>query len=240
MPMLENAVLVVAHPDDEVLWFGSILREVGKVIIAFRDYAGVPGLGERRTTAMAELPYASLTCLGIAEAGSLKRANWGDPTTTEFGLALDEAAEHSETRLHYERNFATLRAALAGALTADIDVFTHNPWGEYGHEDHVQVYRVVERLQQSIGFRLWTSNYCSNRSATLASRYHIDDRPVKRLPIDRAFAGRVARIYQRHDCWTWARDWVWPDEDCFLPGPLQLAAGQSVTDARLRFVISEL
>lgn len=241
MPTLETAVLVVAHPDDEVLWFGSILRAVGKVIIAFRDYAAVPGLGGRRAAAMAELRYAHLTCLDIAEAGSLKRADWDHPVPTAFGLALDEAMSHSETRLRYERNFAKLRAALADELTAGIDVFTHNPWGEYGHEDHVQVYRAVESLQEVIGFRLWTSNYCSNRSARLASRYRIGDRPMKRLPIDQAYARRIAAVYQRYDCWTWATDWVWPEEDCFLPGPLPLAeTGSPELEDRLRFVVSEL
>jgi hypothetical protein len=240
MPMLEKAVLVVAHPDDEVLWFGSILRDVGKVIIAFRDYAAIPGLGERRSAAMAELPYAHLTCLDIAEAGSLKRADWDHPVTTAFGLALDEAMEQSETRRRYERNFATLRAALGGGLAAGIDVFTHNPWGEYGHEDHVQVYRAVESLQQAIGFRLWTSTYCSSRSARLASRYRTADRPAKRLPIDQAYARRIAAIYQRHACWTWARDWAWPEEDCFLPGPLRMSADQGRRDERLRVVPSEI
>jgi len=239
MSMLEDAVLVVAHPDDEVLWFGSVLRQVGKVVIAFRDYAGVPGLGERRAAAMAELPYADLACLGISEAGSLKRADWDHPTPTAFGLALEERAERSEARLRYEGNFATLHKALARELRAGIDVFTHNPWGEYGHEDHVQVYRVVESLQETIGFRLWTSTYCSDRSATLAARYRVADLSRKRLPIDQAYVQSIAAIYQRHDCWTWTADWVWPDEDWFLPGPLHLAeADERSLGDRLCFVAS--
>jgi hypothetical protein len=238
--MLESSVLVVAHPDDEVLWFGSLLRRVGRVIIAFRDYVAVPGLGERRTAAMAELPYANLKCLDLAEAGSLKRADWEHPTPTEFGLALDETMEHSEPRLRYERNFTTLCTALAVELCAGIDVFTHNPWGEYGHEDHVQVYRAVESLQKTVGFRLWTSNYCSSRAATLASRYRVADLPAKRLPIDRAYARQVAAIYQRHECWTWAVNWVWPEEDRFLPGPLRVTVDQDSPDKQLRFVPSEL
>ncbi|HEY3145288.1 MAG TPA: hypothetical protein VGJ75_03005 [Dongiaceae bacterium] len=239
--MLEGAILVVAHPDDEVLWFGSILRQVGKVIIAFRDYAAVAGLGERRAAALAELPYGNLQCLGLAEAGSLKRANWDGPTPTEYGLALDEATERSETRLQYESNFAALRAALANELRAGIDVFTHNPWGEYGHEDHVQVYRAVESLREAIGFRLWTSSYCSTRAAKLASRYSAADQPVKRLPIDQDYATTIAAIYERHACWTWTRNWEWDEQECFLPGPFRMAAAsQSGLREQLRFVASEL
>jgi hypothetical protein len=237
--MLESSILVVAHPDDEVLWFSSILRQVGKVIIAFKDYDAVPDLGRKRAAALAELPYANLVCLGIAEAGSLKRANWDDPVATEYGLALDAPVE---TRRQYERNFATLRTALATELSSATDVFTHNPWGEYGHEDHVQVYRAVEALRAALGFRMWTSSYCAARASTLASRYRAVDRPpAKRLPVDQAYAKQVAEIYQRHGCWTWITDWTWADEESFLPGPFDAPPADRIgPDERLRFVVSEL
>ena len=88
---LKDAVLVVAHPDGDVLWFGSILRDVGRVSIAFRDYDAVPGLGARRAAALAEMPYRQCSCLGLPEAGSLRHAAWPDPHLDEFGLALDAA-----------------------------------------------------------------------------------------------------------------------------------------------------
>jgi hypothetical protein len=237
--MLEKAILVVAHPDDEVLWFSSILREVGKIIIAFKDYDAVPGLGARREAAMAELPYAHLTCLGIAEAGSLKRANWDDPMPTGYGIALDAPAE---TRLRYEENFGRLCAALAAELRSATDVFTHNPWGEYGHEDHVQVHRAIASLSVPLGFRLWTPTYYGTRSAKLASRYRPAGQPAAlRLPIDQAFAQSVAEIYERHECWTWTRNWTWPDEDRFLPGPFRTASADEVRlPDELRFVASDL
>lgn len=237
--MLEGAILIVAHPDDEILWFSSILRQVAKVIIAFQDYDAVPGLGARRAAAMAELGYSNLACLGIAEAGSLKRANWDDPNPTGYGIALDAPAE---TRLRYGENFALLCAAFAAELRTASDVFTHNPWGEYGHEDHVQVHRVVDSLRPALGFRLWTSNYYGTRSAKLASRYRpAGQPPAMRLPIDQAYARSVADIYQRHDCWTWTRNWTWADEECFLPAPFRAALPDEPGPPEgLRFVASEL
>ena len=237
--MLESAVLVVAHPDDEVLWFGSILRAVGKIVIAFKDYDAQPGLGDRRAITMAALPYANLVSLDIAEAGSLKRANWDDPVATEYGLALDAP---TETLHRYERNFTTVRAALAGELRGATDVYTHNPWGEYGHEDHVQVHRAVESLRPALGFRLWAPSYYGLRSEKLACRYRAAaEPPAKCLPIDQAYARSIAAIYERHDCWTWARNWTWREQECFLPGPFRAA---SATEAGLpdglRFVVSEI
>ena len=41
------------------------------------------------------------------------------------------------------------------------NVITHNPWGEYGHEDHVQVFRAVTALQAELGFAVWVSGYCA-------------------------------------------------------------------------------
>jgi LmbE family N-acetylglucosaminyl deacetylase len=236
--MLERAILAVAHPDDEVLWFASILRAVEKVIIAFKDYDAQPGLGARRTAAMAELPYRSLVSLDIAEAGSLKRADWNAPVATDYGLALDEP----ETRRRYEGNFATLRARLASELRGASDVFTHNPWGEYGHEDHVQMYRAVESLRGALGFRLWTPSCYATRSEKLAARYRAAAAPpAKCLPIDQGYARFIAAIYERHDCWTWTRNWSWPAEECFLPGPFRVASpAEAGLQPELRFVVSEL
>ena len=237
--MLESAVLVVAHPDDEVLWFGSILRAVGKIVIAFKDYDAQPGLGDRRAITMAALPYNNLVSLDIAEAGSLKRANWDDPVATEYGLALDAPAE---TQHRYERNFTTVRTALAGELRGATDVYTHNPWGEYGHEDHVQVHRAVESLRPALGFRLWTPSYYGLGSEKLASRYRAAAEPPARcLPIDQAYARSIAAIYERHDCWTWARNWTWPGEECFLPGPFRsVSSDETGLPGELRFVVSEI
>ncbi|MEZ5832951.1 MAG: hypothetical protein R3D05_17385 [Dongiaceae bacterium] len=236
--MLEESVLVVAHPDDEVLWFGSILPHVGRIIIAFKEYDAVAGLGQRRADAMAELPYKNLTCLDIPEAGSLKCADWDHPVPTEYGLALTAS---DAPRQRYEENFAALRSALSATLRPGTEIYTHNPWGEYGHEDHVQVYRVLESLSATLGLRLWTSHYYGARSATLAGRYRPPSLPPARtLPIDRTYARHISEIYQRHDCWTWTPDWVWPETESFLPAPFRESRqDESGWCEGLRFVESD-
>ena len=217
---LGAAALVVAHPDDEVLWFASILRQVGRVIIAFRAYDAVPALGARRAAAMAALPYADLRCLDLVEAGSLGLADWSDPRLTEFGIALDKAAAGDSAVRRYEANHARLLAALRRELAGVANVFTHNPWGEYGHEDHVQVFRVVAMLQREIGFRLWVSAYCSERTARLAGGYDCDAAAQSAAAdIDQDYAQRIADIYKRNDCWTWKPNWRWPAREHFIADP---------------------
>ena len=224
--MLENAVLVVAHPDDEVLWFGSILRQIGRVVIAFQEYAAEPGLGARRAAALAELPYRNLRCLGIAEAGSLRLADWTHPRPDAYGIALDAAPVDDAASARYRANYATLRSALRVELATATTVFTHNPWGEYGHEDHVQVFRAVDSLRRELGFALWCTNYGSQRSAVLAARYAATE-ATRLIPrrIDLEYAGSIAAVYRRHDCWTWREDWTGFSAETLVSLPLGEAAG---------------
>lgn len=223
---LENSVVVVAHPDDEVLWFSSLLDHVDKVIIVFLHYSAHPLLGSARANAIAELPF-EVSCLSVPEAGSFGLADWTRPKTTPYGLRLDHAVCRREVIKVYEQNARTIRSLLKSELSSATNVFTHNPWGEYGHEDHVQIYRIVESLRLELAFDLRVSMYASSRSNVLARRYALlkAGSNLKR-PISRELAHNVAAIYKRNDCWTWADDWEWDCAEVFL-GPLIQRGNQS-------------
>ena len=215
-----NAVLVVAHPDDEVLWFSSILPSMNRVIFAFLDCAAEPELGDRRRSAIAALPYANLVNLGIPESGSLCLADWATPEPYPCGMRLTAAA--SDVIAAYERNFQAVQSALAEQLADATEVYTHNPWGEYGHEDHVQIYRAIEGLQPTIGFQLFASGYGSRRALPLASTYW-PLRVSRPHRVDASFASFIADIYKQRGCWTWAEDWIWPDGEWFFRGPFKVS-----------------
>jgi hypothetical protein len=241
---LTNSLIVAAHPDDELLWFNSILRDVGEVIVVFRDFWAHPTLGEARAAALADYPRAHVSSLGLAESGAYGCANWSAPALDDHGIAfshestkrelkrlakrtlpkigpvarLPVAAESSKEQ--YRANFARLLDALRPRLAPEMNVFAHNPWGEYGHEEHVQVFRALDLLRGEIGFTLWMSNYCTERALPLAMRYFATvPEAYIRLPTDKAFAEKVASVYKRHGCWTWADDWAWFDEECFMQAP---------------------
>lgn len=241
---LENSVIIGAHPDDELLWFNSILRDADEVIIVYRDFWAQPGLGAARMAAIAAYPRDNVTCLDVAESGAYGCANWADPVLTDFGIGFSiEANRRAMTRLArksvaalpavklqriaqasvasaYEANFHIICDRLEQRLRPDMNVFTHNPWGEYGHEEHIQVFRALSLLRDKIGFRLWMSNYCTERAMPLAMR-HFSSAPGNyiRLATDKTFANEVADVYRKHDCWTWADDWAWFDEECFMEAP---------------------
>jgi LmbE family N-acetylglucosaminyl deacetylase len=121
----------------------------------------------------------------------------------------------------YDANFARLLSALRPVLAGAADVYTHNPWGEYGHPEHVQVHRAVAALQAELGFTLWFSNYVAPLSWGLAQR--LGAAPCwaeKRLvQPDIALAKRLRRVYLRHGVWTWSRLHRWPRTETFYAQP---------------------
>ena len=260
---LTNSMIIGAHPDDEMLWFNAIVGKVDKVVIVFRDFWAAPRLGPARAAAMAALPLRDVTCLNIAEPGSYGCADWQNPVLTDYGMRLGrEETRREVTRLAkralgkvsplspvtspervdqtYRDNFTRICDALAPMLTPDMNVFTHNPWGEYGHEDHVQVFRALDHLRRRIGFTLWMSNYCTERSLPLAMRYlRSDPAPYVRLPTDKALAEAIADVYRAHDCWTWTDDWAWFDDECYIEAPRGEAGGNQNRLMPLNFFSGE-
>lgn len=124
-----RAAIVVAHPDDEVIFFGALaVRLAGEdwdvdVICVTGDFGSPWTTGTRR----AEFFRACWALGAKARMLSLK---------DEKGL-LDEAA---------------LARALAERVRWDryARVLTHGPWGEYGHPHHVQVCRAAHRCGRTV------------------------------------------------------------------------------------------
>ncbi len=248
---LENSLIIGAHPDDELLWFASILKNVDDVLIIYRDFWAHPGLGEKRQAVLDDYPRGNVECLNFEEAGTYGCADWSNPVCDEFGLAFSIEASKRElkrlakrtlstvvpiggnqptTSVHaaYRNNRDKIETVLRQRLRPDMNVFSHNPWGEYGHEDHVQLFRVLDKLRSEIGFKLWMSNYCTERTVPLALTYMTNSpSPQVRLATDKDFAEKVADTYKKHDCWTWDDNWRWPDEECFVEAPRKQAGSPS-------------
>jgi len=222
-----RSLLIIAHPDDEVLWFGSILPLVTKILVCFVDYGPSSRLSAARRELLARYPMAEIETLGLAEACSLGQANWHNPGISEYGLHLSDPVVSAR----YRANYLVLCKLLSTRIGYYKEVFTHNPWGEYGHEDHVQVFRVINALQEDYGFTLWVPAYVSRRSEKLAGNYRITgDNPCISYPIGpvKKRCMQLKRLYQRHQCWTWFDDWL-PDkgEQTFLSGTFKPVARDS-------------
>jgi hypothetical protein len=159
-----SGVVVAAHPDDEILWLSSVLAQADKIVLCFGAPYGNPKMAASRQRAVAALGLANLADLAIPEAGVRKLVDWAEPVLTATGMAIGDA----EGQSRYDANFGPLLERLRPLLAGATAVYTHNPWGEYGHPEHVQVHRAVARLQTELGFTLWFSNYVAPLSLPLA------------------------------------------------------------------------
>ncbi len=112
-----NKVLIVAHPDDEILWFNPL--EYDKIIIVFTGRHDRPDFEEKRKKAINQHPLR-VECWGLMESNF-----WRDPSKYQ----------------EYEENYKEICEKLK-TLKADC-IDTHNAYGEYGHADHILVHNAV-------------------------------------------------------------------------------------------------
>ncbi len=216
---LEKSVLIVAHPDDEVLWFGSVLDRFEKIVICFTEAGHWPELGDARRRSLAEHACRDrIVELDVCQVKSHNKSKWPHPTETEYGLKLDRYPQFDAA---YRHQAELVRTALEPHLKGTANIFTHNPWGEYGHEDHVQVCRIATVFAEKIGAAVWYNNYVSNKSSELMRQYVQGfGRPYYSMPVDIEKIRKIADTYFRNNAWTWMDDYAWFASECFVKGPL--------------------
>lgn len=223
--MFQKSILISAHPDDEVLWFSSVLDKVDEVVICYLGCRSKPHWAEGRNKSLAEHPIKNISCLGMEESEVFKGADWKNPEITKYGI---EIANKKLSDKKYRENYNILKKRLTEILVNSRNVFTHNPWGEYGNEEHIQLYRVIQELQEKLAFNLWFSNYCSNSSLNLMLRYVSGfDSDYLTLRTDKSTGINVMDIYKKNNCWTWYDDWEWFNEESFMKDRGSRESGRS-------------
>lgn len=215
--IFDNSIIVAAHPDDEILWFSSLLEKADHVALCYLGELVNPEFGRYRSQALSQFPLSEkMSCLELTALGISRPRNFISPKFSPFGIELvPDSKLPKNGQKHYEKNYVILRDKLADILGEFKNVVTHNPWGEYGHEEHVQVYRAVKDLQPRLGFDLWISNYCSTRTVGLIGSIAKASQVVT-LPTNSQLAKRIMDIYIQYQCWTWYEDWQWPSEETFF------------------------
>jgi hypothetical protein len=217
--VLEKLVIVMAHPDDEVLWACSTLRAAERVILVYGPLQSVPTLTAGRKAAMAAFPLPTHDWFEMLESGVFDSASWPNPRETDYGLY-----PHRLLRLlrdfdpdRYRGQFAALQARLRDRLAGARNVIVHSPWGEYGHEDHVQVFRAVAGLAPEMQYQVWVPGYYAEKSEALMRRnLRFFGAPTEPMQIDKALAAEISQIYKQTGAWTWSDDYVWPETERFF------------------------
>lgn len=110
--------LIVAHPDDEILWFNP--AKYDKIIFVFSDRRDKPEMGDKRRKCVAEHP--------------LNVESW---ELTESGYWRDKSK-----LAEYKQNYADIVEKLKELKDVEL-IDTHSANGEYGHMDHILIYNAV-------------------------------------------------------------------------------------------------
>lgn len=220
LELFDGLAVVMAHPDDEVLWASSVLRQARRIILSYGDLPCDPSLLPARRAAMQAFPLETLDWLEMVETGIFDSASWPNPLETDYGVKVHPSLKMLPCfdAVGYRDQFNCLRDRLASRLDGSRNVIVHSPWGEYGHEDHVQHFRVVCSLREELGLKIWVPAYYANKSETLMRRSLVYfGAPTSALATDRALADELRALYQRTGCWTWFDGYTWPEEERFLP-----------------------
>lgn len=216
---LQDSVLVVAHPDDEILWFGSVVGKVARIVICFEFDPANPDISAARQRCLDEHPFRDrIVNLGLEETCAFNKAQWPHPEPSAAGLAISRDPQIAAV---YERRARELAAALDNTNVSPANVFTHNPWGEYGHEEHVMVSRAATAWAQRSDATVWYDNYASNWSVDLMLQHlEVTDRRWIKAEVAIQEMNDIADIYKKHGAWTWLDDYQMFAHDHFVEGPL--------------------
>ena len=163
----------MAHPDDEVIFGWPVLHQTEKIIILSTDRFNPkrPFCVERQT-ALEDV------------CAELKIPYESYPNDSEFYRlpTRDESLKQM---------FPDINIGWGG------QVFTHNPWGEYGHIDHILVNQVYGR-----------GAHCSDiliDSNWLPIHRHGLGRKICTAKWDEALYRKLEEIYRAYNVWTWNR-----------------------------------
>ncbi len=206
-----ESVLVVAHPDDEALWFSAAASHVDRIIVCFAP----PGADAETAAALtAGFPLSRTEFLGLPGFRGYSRRHFTFPVSTGAGLLL-WAKPHGEWR--YRRNARRLRESLARRISSGTSVITHSPWGDYGHEEHVQVHTVLHTLARKHSFHLWHTNYATNKSLKLFRRTSFRHQSSwVTTPTNPELLARMKEFYIKHNVWTWRSDWTGFEQETYI------------------------
>jgi hypothetical protein len=211
------SAVVVAHPDDEALWLSSVVASVERIVFGFGAVYGKPQRSEARRRAVGALPLHGIVNLAIDESGVEWQSYLAKPELTPSGVRIFEPA----VRERYQSNHAKLLEGLRPALAGCKDVYTHNPWGEYGHPEHIQIHSAVTALQDELGYTVWFSNYVGPRNWNfvrgLAPRLNWAQRRVVKPDITTARA--LMQVYRHYGAWTWKSGHRWPAQEVMYAQP---------------------
>lgn len=169
--------LLIAHPDDEVIFFWWALKEIDRIVCCSSDINN-PGRAwcKDRKKALLE----------VGEA---------------LGVPVIVFDYNSEFYRLDSRNGELLQLQNKVLNNLDGEIITHNLWGEYGHLDHI----LVNQIALASSHRIITSDIVSS-GGWLKVKSINQGKLFRHDLIDLSLYEKLKAIYDKYGCWTWNKE----------------------------------
>lgn len=231
MSFYKNGILVVAHPDDECLFFSSIINKISTIIFCFSKIPGEHNLSIGREKALKKFPLKNLNIinLNITQARTnIKPLNWLKIEDSEYGVkgGLEESS--------YFKNSLILKSKLNKLISSKNSVITHNPWGEYGNAEHVQVFKIIFSIAKVKNINMFVDGYYSNLTKLYTNRkQHFLIPKIYSLKTQNKYYALLKNHYLKNGCWTWFNNYQIPIYECFYKVDLGLNINSNLKYKRI-------
>jgi hypothetical protein len=177
---MPDITLLIAHPDDEVIFMWPFLQLAVRIVCCSSD-ANNP-----------ERAWCKYRKNALYEIASLIGAEV---------VCLDYDSEFYRVDARNGDLWKMSREVLSLLQSADC-VFTHNPWGEYGHLDHI----LVHQIARASGKKLIYSDMCVEAGWLPCTPWPSSRVPERFCVNDFSFYEKCKAIYERYGCWTWSKE----------------------------------
>ena len=205
--MYDN-ILVVAHPDDEILFFSSILNKVDLILVCFSKSEDNQ-ITNGREKLIKKYPLKNIIFLGIEESFILNSINWN--SKKKIGNLIPKRNYRK-----FSYNNILIENKLIEFLSNSKNIYTHNFWGEYGHEEHIQISNIIFKICKKLNLKLFVSTYYSNKSYNFLNlNISLLSNKFQKMKIDKNFCDMIKKYYLDCNCWTWNNDYIWPSYEYF-------------------------
>lgn len=177
---MRDLTILIAHPDDEVIFGWPVLKEASVIVCCSSD------LNNPKREWCKDRKKA------LQEIGKITGAEV---------ICLDYDSEFYRVDAR-DGSLKKLADQVLALLPKNKKIFTHNPWGEYGHMDHI----LVHQIARAGGKRLIYSDMCIGAAWLPCTPWPSSKSPERFCVNDISFYEKCKAVYDRYGCWTWSKN----------------------------------
>ena len=213
MTKLTDGILILSHPDDECLFASSILDKISTLIICFENIPNEENISIGRKNALYKYPLKNLKVIKLCLTQSLPSFfpnNWSNIKDKYSGI------KGGYEEKSYDKNYHLILNELRKIIPRKSVIFSHNPWGEYGHEDHSQVFKAAFKISNETESKLYVTGYCGNLTKSFSQRkLHLLTSEYFIFQTNYEIFDKLKNHYLRNGCWTWYKKYSLPSIELF-------------------------